>query len=43
MGTLISCVLRHSDPDLRRWQGNCSEENGLKKLEGMGADVPDRK
>jgi hypothetical protein len=36
-------VLQNSDPDLRRWQGICSEEIGLKKLEGMGADMPDRK
>jgi PAS domain S-box-containing protein len=34
---------RNSDPDLRRWQGNCSEEIGLKKLERIVANTPDRR
>jgi hypothetical protein len=39
----ISLGVENGDPDLRRWQGNCSGEIGLKKLEGMGADMPDGK
>jgi hypothetical protein len=40
---LFHRVLWAANPILRQWQGNCSAGTGLKKLEGIRVDTPDRK